>query len=212
MQDFNNSLSSSHEQFSEDLRRCIAFHGHVCPGLTYGYLVSKKAIELLGLQRSKDEEVVVVSENDTCAVDALQFLLGATAGKGNLIINDYGKNVFTIFSRETRRGFRFSRKSGYRYEGEHKEEFEELETAFVEGRATQKQRMCQKRLKTLDLLAKPFDTVFDVKEIKWSEPPYAPLASSEACAQCGEMTMATKMVEGKDGRRLCIPCVQVLSP
>jgi len=210
MHDFNNSLSSSHEQFSEDLRRCIAFHGHICPGLTYGFLASKKATELLGLRRSKDEEVVVVSENDTCAVDALQVLLGTTAGKGNLIINNYGKNVFTAFSRETRRAFRFSRKSGYMYEGEHKEEFEGLEAAFVEGRATKKQRIRQKWLKTLDLLAKPFDTVFDTKEIKWSEPPYAPLASSEACVQCGEMTMATKMVEGKDGSRLCIPCAQLL--
>ncbi|MBW2198084.1 MAG: formylmethanofuran dehydrogenase, partial [Deltaproteobacteria bacterium] len=37
-------------------------------------------------------------------------------------------------------------------------------------------------------------------------PPYAPLARSEACATCGEMTMSTKMIEKDAGKRVCIPC------
>jgi len=69
----------------EDLKKCVEFHGHLCPGLVYGYLVAKEAINLLNLKRSKDEEVVVISENDSCAVDALQVLLGTSTGKGNLI-------------------------------------------------------------------------------------------------------------------------------
>ena len=52
----------------EDFKRCVAFHGHMCPGLVYGYLVAKKAIELLGLGRSRDEEVVAISENDTLSL------------------------------------------------------------------------------------------------------------------------------------------------
>ncbi|MBW2557162.1 MAG: formylmethanofuran dehydrogenase subunit E family protein, partial [Deltaproteobacteria bacterium] len=70
----------------EDLKKCIEFHGHLCPGLVYGYLVAKEAMSLLKLKRSKDEEVVAISENDSCAVDALQILLGASTGKGNLIL------------------------------------------------------------------------------------------------------------------------------
>jgi formylmethanofuran dehydrogenase subunit E len=57
----------------EDLKKCIEFHGHLCPGLVYGYLVAREAITLLKLKRSKDEEVVAISENDSCAVDALQM-------------------------------------------------------------------------------------------------------------------------------------------
>ena len=30
----------------EDLKKCIEFHGHLCPGLVYGYLVAKEAIKL----------------------------------------------------------------------------------------------------------------------------------------------------------------------
>lgn len=208
MHDVNQSPSAVDRQMPEDLKHCIAFHGHLCPGLVYGYLVAKRAMEVLGFRRSTDEEVVVISENDTCAVDALQVLAGTTTGKGNLILKDYGKNVFTVFNRSDKRAFRFSRKSGYRYEGEHQEEFTELEKAFAGGRATIKQRMRQKWLKAMDLLAKPFDAIFEIRQIECPEPPYAPLAPSEACAECGEMTMATKMVQTQDERRLCIPCAR----
>lgn len=206
MNDSNHKPSIRNHELPEDLKHCIAFHGHLCPGLVYGYLVAKQAIQLLGLHRSRDEEVVAVSENDTCAVDALQVLLGTTAGKGNLIIKDYGKNAFTVINRSDKRAFRFSRKAYYKYEGEHQEEFGRLETAVAAGDTTAKQRIRQKLLKSLDLLSKPLDAVFSTTEVKLPEPPYAPLAPSKACAQCGEMTMSTKMVDTNNGRHLCIPC------
>lgn len=209
MNDMNyKGISATDHQLPEDLKRCIAFHGHLCPGLVYGYLVANRAMGVLSILRSPDEEIVAITENDTCAVDALQVLLGTTAGKGNLILKDYGKNVFTILNRADKRAFRFSRKDYYRYEGEHNEEFISLEAALSRGSATPKQVKRHKLLKALDLLGKPFDAVFDTKEITIPEPPYAPLARSEACAKCGEMAMATKMVEKKNGRRLCIPCAE----
>ncbi|MBW2107542.1 MAG: TraR/DksA C4-type zinc finger protein [Deltaproteobacteria bacterium] len=190
----------------EDLKRCIAFHGHLCPGLVYGYLVARHAIEALGFSRSHDEEVVVISENDTCAVDALQVMLGTTVGKGNLMIKDYGKNAFTVFNRSDKRAFRFLRTRGYRYDGAHQQEYERLEQAYASGHATAAQRRRQKWLKALDLLEKPFDKVFETRSVEWFEPPYAPLAPSKACDRCGEMTMATRMVQAEDGQTLCIPC------
>ena len=191
----------------EDLKVCVAFHGHLCPGLVYGYLVAKEAIQRLALDRSGDEEVVAISENDTCAIDALQVLLGTTAGKGNLIIKNFGKNAFTVLNRSDKRAFRFSRKVYYEYQGEHQEEFGDLERAVAAGDASTEQKGRQRFLKSLDLISKPFDAVFDTTAVELPEPPYAPLAPSEACAECGEMTMSTRMVE-KDGRRLCIPCAE----
>lgn len=208
MHDVNQSSSANDHALPEDLKRCVAFHGHLCPGLVYGYLVGKDASERLGLHRSQDEEVVAISENDTCAVDALQVMLGTTTGKGNLILKDYGKNVFTVFDRSNKRAFRFSRRGSYRYEGKDQEVFAKLEAAVAAGRASVRQQMRQKRLKALDLLAKPFDAVFDAKEVTCPEPPYAPLAPSKACAQCGEMTMATRMIDTQDGRCLCVPCAR----
>jgi len=190
----------------EDLKKCIEFHGHLCPGLVYGYLVAKEAMSLLKLERSKDEEVVVVSENDSCAVDALQILIGASTGKGNLILKDYGKNAYTILNRSDQRAYRFSRKKHYRYKGEAKEEFSRLDAAISSGTATEKEKRRHKKLKSKDLLSKPFADVFFTEKVRFIMPPYAPLARSEACATCGEMTMSTKMVDADDGKRVCIPC------
>ena len=58
-------------EMPDDLKKCVEFHGHLCPGLVYGYRVAKAAMNLLEINRSRDEEVVAVSENDSCAVDAL---------------------------------------------------------------------------------------------------------------------------------------------
>jgi len=193
----------------EDLRQCIAFHGHQCPGLVYGYLVAKKATALLGLTRAKDEEVVAICENDSCAIDSLQVLLGTTAGKGNLIINNYGKNAYTIISRSKKKAYRFSRKQYYKYNGKNKEGFAMLDAAISYGSATIKQKMRQKLLKATDLLSRPFDEVFSTRKVEFSMPPYAPLARSEVCNKCGEMTMSTKMVSTDDGKRICIPCSKI---
>ncbi|MBW2248376.1 MAG: formylmethanofuran dehydrogenase [Deltaproteobacteria bacterium] len=190
----------------EDLKKCIEFHGHLCPGLVYGYLVAKEAITLLKLKRSKDEEVVAISENDSCAVDALQIMLGTSTGKGNLILKDYGKNAYTIFNRSHKKAFRFSRKRYYRYGGEFEEEFSRLDQAISSDTASEREKWRHKMLKAKDLLSKPFSDVFSSKEVDIVMPPYAALARSEACAKCGEMTMSTKMVRGENGKRICIPC------
>lgn len=199
---------SDNDRLPEDLNRCIAFHGHLCPGLVYGYIVARKAMELLGISRSCDEEVVTISENDTCAVDAFQVILGTTLGKGNLIVKDYGKNAFTVYNRTDKKAFRFLRTQGYQYEGKNREEFEKLEQAYASGKSTAVQRKRQKWLKALDLLTKPFDRVFETRSVLCPEPPYAPLAPSKACARCGEMTMATRMVQAENGQRVCIPCAR----
>ena len=189
----------------EDLKECIRFHGHLCPGIIYGYRVSKEAMRILELKRSGDEEVVAVCENDSCSVDALQIILGTTSGKGNLIIKNYGKNAYTVISRKQNKAYRFSRKSFYRYLGKEKEEFNVLEEAVASGTATKEQKKRQKFLKSMDLLAKPFIDIFETKETEFAMPEYAELAPSKACEKCGEMTMATKL-KNFSGKEFCAPC------
>lgn len=195
-------------KMSDDLKKCVEFHGHICPGLIYGYRVAKEAMTLLDLQRAVDEEVVAVCENDSCAVDAIQVLLGTVIGKGNLIIKDYGKNAYTVLSRPRRRAYRFSRKTNYEYSGADKEEFTALEKAVAAGTASEDDNRKLKDLKINDLLTRPFAEIFVTTEIPFEEPLYAPLDKSEPCALCGEMTMAAKMVQLGDGRLVCLPCTQ----
>jgi formylmethanofuran dehydrogenase subunit E len=195
-------------QIPDDLKQCIAFHGHLCPGLVYGYIVAKESIRLLDLKRSMDEEVVAVCENDSCAVDGLQVMLGTTAGKGNLIIRDYGKNAYTVINRSGKKAYRFSRTKTYIYNGRYREDFADLERAVSAGTASEQEKARQRLLKAVDLFSKPFDEVFSTKPAEFQMPPYAPLARSVACALCGEMTMQTKMVPKKNeaDKLICFPC------
>ena len=192
----------------EDLKQCVAFHGHLCPGLMYGYLVAREAVRLLMLSRSRDEEVVAFPENDSCAVDALQVMLGTTAGKGNLIFRDYGKNAYTVLRRKGGRAFRFSRKTDYRYGGKNGAEFEMLEKKIAGKTASPEEQARHKLLKALDLLGKNFSDVFATEEIVPPEQPYAPLAPSAPCSLCGEMTMATRLVDAGSRERFCVPCAR----
>ncbi|MBU0992222.1 MAG: formylmethanofuran dehydrogenase [Proteobacteria bacterium] len=194
------------KQFSEELNQCISFHGHLCPGLIYGYLVAQKASELLHINRSKDEEIVAVCENDSCAVDALQVILGTSSGKGNLIIQNYGKNAFTIFSRSEKKAYRFSRTTTYAYTGLDSHEFQMLEKKVADGTATIEEKKRQKYLKAIDLIEQPFEAVFKTEETAYHPPDYAPLAPSKPCGLCGEMTMSTRMVSSDTHGLLCIPC------
>ena len=85
----------------DDWKRAAAFHGHICIGLTIGYRVAHRALAALREKRAPDEEIIAIVENDACGVDAIQWLLGCTLGKGNLIFRDQGKHAFTIFRRDT---------------------------------------------------------------------------------------------------------------
>jgi formylmethanofuran dehydrogenase subunit E len=92
----------------------VKFHGHACGGLAWGYKVGMFALEKLEFDRSSDEELVAIVENDSCAVDGIQVVTGCTFGKGNLIFRDHGKHVYTFFKRSTGEGIRVSRKKGER--------------------------------------------------------------------------------------------------
>jgi formylmethanofuran dehydrogenase subunit E len=91
----------------------IKFHGHVCPGSALGYLAAQAGLRELYSSRSSDVEIVVVVENDTCAVDALQVVTGCTMGKGNLIFHDYGKQAYIFIERKSGDGVRVSLKNSF---------------------------------------------------------------------------------------------------
>lgn len=89
------------------------FHGHVYLGSAIGYKVVKIAIEKLNIDPSEDEEILAIVENDSCAVDSIQVILSCTFGKGNLIFNDYGKDVYTIIARDKNKAIRLAMKNSF---------------------------------------------------------------------------------------------------
>lgn len=173
----------------EDLQRCIDFHGHLCPGLTIGYLAAKIGMQRLAADRSKDEELVAIVENDSCAVDGVQLLTGCTFGKGNLFFRDYGKMVFTFAVRPTGRAVRLCLRV--------------VVPPEVDGAPPAQVR----RRRVEYMLAQPPEELFCLREEQIDLPRPARLHESVLCEACGEMVMATR-TRCHDCSTLCIPCAE----
>ncbi len=184
----------------------IDFHGHSCPGLALGYRVAVFALKELG-ERSSDEELVGIVENNSCAVDAVQVVTGCTFGKGNLIFRDFGKQAYTFIRRPSGEGIRISvdwkspeeteeeRLMWDRYsKGDHSEEV--LKTVH------------NRRAKKIELiLSARGEELFKVVKGKMDLPEEAKIYPSLRCGACGEKVMEPR-ARVKDGKIVCIPCFE----
>ncbi len=89
------------------MKNILALHGHMCAGLAIGIRVSQAALREMGGNTFQNELVAFV-ETDKCPVDAVQMLVGTTAGKQNLIYEKKGKNVFTFVRRKDGKGVKIT--------------------------------------------------------------------------------------------------------
>ncbi len=167
-----------------DLEKTVEFHGHFCPGILIGYRAARVGLSMLGSRRSADEELVAIVENDSCAVDAVQVLTGATFGKGNLVYKDHGKQVFTFALRPSGKAVRVALKAG----------------ALGDGSVSRDEKS---RL----LLDKEADELFHIQEMTIDMPEAARTRKSLVCDECGEPVMETRTRKAGD-RLLCIPCAE----
>lgn len=158
---------------------CVAFHGHSCGGLTIGWKAALYAIELLELKFSDDEEVCCICENDACCVDAIQVMLGCSAGKGNLLFHLTGKQAFNIYERNSGRSVRLVLRK--KPEGMSREE----SFAYYQSREPEE--------------------LFDVKETRIALPEHARIFLSYDCDKCGETT-AESFIHLQGGKKLCRDC------
>lgn len=180
-------------QQRDDYQECARFHGHVCMGLTIGYLASKLAIKLLREKRAVDEELVCVTETDACCCDAIQVLTGCTFGKGNLIYRDIGKMAFTFASRTTGEGVRLVLRPEIRNVPEKERS---LGQKIREARASKEEMSEYEKLyetRSEALFDGGPEAFFTVEDMKIPLPPKARMAPSKMCDICGEAVMETKL-------------------
>ncbi len=161
--------------------KAVAFHGHECPGLAIGVSAVKCFFELYGNNVSQDEEVVCIVENDTCAVDAIQALVGCTFGKGNLIYMPHFKKVFNFYLRNSGKSVRLYFKDE------------------VPNNMT-------KQEKTAYIMGKNAMDMFDVSVPVYEVPQKAKVMESAKCDLCGEFARKDKVIN-VDGKNLCPACL-----
>ena len=164
---------------SETWKNAVAFHGHTCGGLALGVRAAMEAQKRFNIERSDDEEVVCITENDACGVDGIQFILGCTLGKGNLIYHGTGKFAFNFFDRRTGDSFRLMAKD--KKEGLRGREYIEF------------------------VLSAPLEEVFSVTKPRIEEPVKAKSLKSLKCDICGEAAPENKM-RLMDGKAVCLDC------
>jgi len=185
-----------------ELRDTIQFHGHLCPGLALGYRVAKAALRELKADRPRDEELVAIVENDSCSVDAIQFVTGCTFGKGNLIFRDYGKHVYTFFNRRSGQGVRISED----YRGfEDDQRYPALKKRQEAGEDVAREMQEFKMEKAAAILKDDEKDMLTITPVSSPPPEEAKIRSSIRCTQCGEKFMGSRSRE-KNGKVVCIPC------
>lgn len=69
-------------------QKCVELHGHLCPGLAFGFQAAMAGMDFLSEVRALDGEIVAIVETDACGTDAIQVITGCTFGKGNFIIGN----------------------------------------------------------------------------------------------------------------------------
>ena len=127
-------------------------------------------MERIHAMRSEDEELIAIVENNSCAVDAIQYMTGCTFGKGNFFFRDYGKHVYTLALRPLGRGVRVSLK-GTMFEKEDRDERIE------------------------QILSIDENELFDIRDVTIELPSHARIHESVPCSGYGEPVIEARVMK-----------------
>jgi formylmethanofuran dehydrogenase subunit E len=188
------------------LKEVSRFHGHMCPGLAIGYRVSEFALKKLG-KRAADEELMAIVENDSCAVDAIQYMTGCTFGKGNLIFRDYGKQVYTFIKRPEGIAIRISVHWDPPEETKAEKAMWKMYTEGDRSSVVLKAVRKRKSRKIEAILKADEKSLFKLRRMKAATPPEAKIFKSIRCESCGEK-VSEHRARIMSGKTVCIPCFE----
>jgi len=192
---------------SEDLTKCVEFHGHMCPGLAIGFQAARTLMERLGVRRAPDEELLAIVETDACGADAIQVMTGCTFGKGNFIFRNYGKHAFSLMDRRQGKGVRVClRPDAFKIDPESLSLSERVQTDEASAEEIGRFRQFQHE-RTQKMLDADAESIFKIEEISPDIPPKARIMESGTCDFCGEPTKKD-LLRKIDGKKACIPCAQ----
>ena len=98
--------------YTPDIEGTIRFHGHHCPGITYGIRAAEACVDAFGLETAT-EAMTCIAEKQFCGVDAVQFLLGCTTGKKNMIVHEKDVLAFVFVPKDGERALRVAVRDGF---------------------------------------------------------------------------------------------------
>lgn len=187
----------------------LAFHGHKCPAMPMGLRAGLAAMKALGVERSKDKELMIESETGKghaagCFLDGLMTATGCTYGKSNIQKLYYNKMAFTLIEVATGRSVRVSLKPGFLEQA--------LQSPFVQKR---KEGIPPQLIpaeitdpQVNRIMSLPDEQFLDIGEITIRVMPDKKQGCFDVrrCSICGEAVFTDKLSKTNEGQPVCIPC------
>lgn len=183
----------------------VKFHGHVCPGIIFGYRMSVRALRELSTGAA--DEFVVIGETGRCPADGARVVTGCNEENGRLITLDVGKTAFTYVNRKSGKAVRIwirpeieiadidpkwdmlrARLADESATGEEERDYEEVNRAVTET-----------------LMSMPDEAMLVIRPAAECLPAEADSPGFVLCSACGEKVARSKSLEMADGP-YCIPC------
>lgn len=196
------------DELTELFETGLKFHGHKCPAMPMGIRAGLAAMKALGVERSRDKELKVISETGKghaagCFLDGVMVATGCTYGKSNIEKLYYNKMAFTLVDMTTGRAVRVSLKPGFFQKA--------LQSPFVQKR---KAGILPQDIEpeitdpqVSRILSMPEEEFLDISEISSVDVNKTRgIFDVRACEKCGEITFVDKLRLGTDGKMACIPC------
>ncbi len=192
------------------LERVVEFHGHKSPNLMIGCRASQLALNILEQKKTGQQALMVIAENSSEAVDAIQYLTGCTIGNQYLKIKDFGKHKYTFVVNQTGQAVVLSLKE-IRFQEE--KDYLTLENRLKEDMATVED--VYNMLALLDrwvswLLSLSDLEMFTVVETKVQLPDINLSSKIVRCCHCREPVEEHKAIKCQ-GHFICQPCSELLT-
>lgn len=193
------------------MKRVVDFHGHICPELAIGGKFCEFVQELINNGTIETSGLSVISENTTSALDAIQVLLGLTVGNQRLLVLDYGKHTYTLFSKYLDHGWKLRMKPQYYAD--------EIEYLLIERKIMKNEALLEDVLKFQQMLDARVrhlfeltpETLFSIEEVAAESRPKELSGVYLTCAACGDQVLESRCIENRDNI-FCLPCFQKKAP
>ncbi len=192
----------------EEFAAAVVFHGHKCPAMPLGYRSAEAAMRVLGVQRSQDKELYVISETGKghaagCFLDGIMSATGCTYGKSNIEKLYYNKMAFTLIDIAGQRAVRVRLQDEF-FGNMLNSPFVNLRKEGVPPQDIPAAVVDPLVEKVLQLPEEVFLEVGPVE--KYEFPKGRGCFETVLCAKCGERVFVDKVTKTDRGV-FCVPCM-----
>jgi formylmethanofuran dehydrogenase subunit E len=197
-------MGSLQEYFETGLK----FHGHKCPAMPLGLRAGLAAMKALGVERSKDKELFVISETGKghaagCFLDGIMTATGCTYGKSNIDKRHWSKMAFTLIDQQTGKAVRVSLKPDF-FENALKSPFVQERKAGVPPQDIKPEITDPMVNRILTMDENAFLEVGEVSSVPVEKG--KTVFAVKRCERCGDLTFTNKLRLAENGAVVCVPC------